>query len=411
MKSQNAFFKKALVVFLSLLFALFLLEFVSFLILKSKNLSLGNSSERHMVSAFRGHELNPEYWRRDDTQGKRIHSPDGFRRDQAVKPQKGEKTLRIFILGGSALYGLGSGGIYPFHRSLSNQETISFWLEKLINQEFEEQKSRYRVEVINCGVVGYQTFQHLMYFLETIYEYRPDFLLFFDGHNDFYISKADFNPMKKYGYSSRLISKSFNQRSLFFSLFSLSRFFGRWSHFSKVLEEVMEDYWEKYEACPTDSALEASPLDPKLPSFLDLYEKVAKNTFLRIYQIFSLLSSEYGFSWRVFLQPEIVFEDQKKLSSNDRKLQEITVKGISQEKVEKMKTIRKFLPELMKKNGIPFSDLGEIAIGADSENHLYLDYCHLSVEGSKAVAQQIFQEISGEVQKRVTSSVLEKTDP
>lgn len=70
---------------------------------KMRDNALGNVSERHLYSSIRSHKLNPSYQRRLDTEGRLIHSSDGFRRDEPIVKEKPQGTFRIFVMGGSAL--------------------------------------------------------------------------------------------------------------------------------------------------------------------------------------------------------------------------------------------------------------------------------------------------------------------
>ncbi|HEX2479947.1 MAG TPA: hypothetical protein VHK45_11760, partial [Geminicoccaceae bacterium] len=51
-----------------------LFEGAAFLVVKAYDNELGNSPQRHLYSAVRGHELNPGYRRDFDTGGRLIHS-------------------------------------------------------------------------------------------------------------------------------------------------------------------------------------------------------------------------------------------------------------------------------------------------------------------------------------------------
>ena len=106
----------------------------------------GNSSQRHLYSAVRGHELNPGYQRAFDTGSHLIHSAQGFRRDDLIELAKPAGVFRVFVLGGSALYGIGvqSGTTYPVHPTLANDQTITFFLERELNARCAQQASTFR---------------------------------------------------------------------------------------------------------------------------------------------------------------------------------------------------------------------------------------------------------------------------
>jgi hypothetical protein len=128
-----------------------MLEGAAWVVVTWSDHALGNQSERFLFSPIRGHELNPEYRRAYDTQNRKIHSPQGFRRDGVVSVAKPPHTFRIVALGGSALYGEGmeSEGLYPRHRALFNDETVAAVLERDLNERLNQVGLDLDVEVIN----------------------------------------------------------------------------------------------------------------------------------------------------------------------------------------------------------------------------------------------------------------------
>ena len=230
-----------------------LFEGAAFLLVKAYDNELGNSSQRHLYSAVRGHELNPGYQRAFDTGGHLIHSAQGFRRDDLIEMAKPAGVFRVFVLGGSALYGIGvqSGTTYPVHPTLANDQTITFFLERELNARVRAAGLNVQIEVVNAGVTAYQTFHHVLYFYETLYEYQPDLLLFFDGHNDFYnVDRA--NPIKAYSYSAAAMVPALNQRRPWFTLYVTSRALGEYSYAFKVLEKLSMAMFEKSRGSPPE---------------------------------------------------------------------------------------------------------------------------------------------------------------
>ena len=185
---MTSMFRKSVFLILFLGFIMFSAEGFSYLVVTQYfNSDFGRKAERHLYAPLRGHRLNPEYQRPDDTDNLLIHSEQGFRRDGLVSLEKPDNSVRIFVLGGSALYGIGSRGsrTYPEHRTLLNDETIPHFLEIGLNDSLSDSLGNPNIEVINAGVTAYHTFQDFLYVYETLHEYDPDIVLFFDGHNDF----------------------------------------------------------------------------------------------------------------------------------------------------------------------------------------------------------------------------------
>ena len=206
-----------------------LLELSAYFIIKYTRVTPSlNVNDQHLFSPYRGHELNPGYRTAGFARGREeesslLHSPDGFRTDELVPRDKGENTIRIIAMGASTLYGIGAGDPYPYHPALENDETITYLLERRLNEYLRQASSRTRVEVINAGVIAYQTFQHLLYLNERLLDYKPDLVVFLDGHNDFYIAKEDYNHWLSYGYSSRQMVHLVNEPTLFVSTYMTSK--------------------------------------------------------------------------------------------------------------------------------------------------------------------------------------------
>ena len=94
-----------------------------------------------------------------------------------------------------------------------------------------------------------------------------------------------------------------------------------------------------------------------------------------------------GFEIVVFLQPELVLEDQRLLGDADRQLQDITNRHTENpESAGRWRTIRQLIGPIFEKNGIEFRDVATFGRGVSSSEQLYIDYCHLTPTGSKQLA-------------------------
>ena len=388
-----------------------LFEAAAFVVVKAYDNDLGNSSQRHLYSAVRGHELNPSYRRNFDTGGRLIHSAQGFRRDGLIDMAKPAGVFRIFVLGGSALYGIGvqGGSTYPLHPTLANDETVTFFLERDLNARVRAAGLDVQVEVVNAGVTAYQTFHHVLYFYETLYEYQPDMLLFLDGHNDFYnVDRA--NQIKAYSYSAASMVPALNQRRPWFTLYVASRALGEYSHAFKVLEKLSLAMFEKAEARPQNSGQSS-----RLPEgdFDEELRQAASAGFLRNYHLIDAFAQYYGFDYHVFLQPEIVFEDPHRLAPRNAAVQAITERLYGNERVEIMRRARTVFPELFGTRRVPYTDIGSLAQGTGEREQLYIDYCHLTPAGARRVAERMLPAVLDKILERLApeSDFLARTGP
>ncbi len=86
-----------------------------------------------------------------------------LRESRAISYEKPRGTFRILCLGDSILFGPG----------VEYQETFSYQLEKLLNQNFSNRK----FEVINAAVSGWSPVEYLTYFRREGFKFFPDLVL------------------------------------------------------------------------------------------------------------------------------------------------------------------------------------------------------------------------------------------
>jgi lysophospholipase L1-like esterase len=355
-------------------------------------------AERHLYSPYRGHELNPLFNTRNNTDGRKIHSSDGFRRDTPVSKTKPPKTIRIFAMGASTLYGLGTwGGVYPNHRDLFNDELTTAYLENALNQRLAQEGSEWHVEVINTAVIAYHTFQQLVYLNEKLLSYSPDIVINIEGHNDFYIADPNYEPWQMYPYSSAALMEVINERDFFTALHFTVR--------ALAAHSALAAQVEKRITRPLFDArlnqLRTFKLDVDESNLVQDFPKTARKTFIRTLWQINRLGELEDFKHIVYLQPEIVLENGDDLSPSDRNIRKITVDNLTHSPVF-MQRIHAMLPELFHQYGIPFQDVSRLGTPGTHEN-LYLDYCHLTPEGSQRLARNIYPTLLKALHERIAA--------
>ncbi|HOL46619.1 MAG TPA: hypothetical protein PK189_00370 [bacterium] len=377
-------FKKNFLFLIVLFFLLILsLEIISFICCKFLGIEKKNkNTQRHLYHPYRGHQLNPDYKRKDDTNNEKIHTSKGFRQFEDIPYEKPIDEYRIIFMGGSAAYGIGSGSPYPFHTSLKNNETISFYIEQLLNKDLAPVINK-KIKVLNAAVTAYQTFQHLIYINEILYKYSPDLVIFFDGNNDFYFCNPEFNHFLDYQYSSIKLISSFNNKDLTFSFYSLTNSLSKYSFFFTLLSKISQKIWEQSQQFIDKTQI------IKEPDFYSNYEKTAINTYIKAYKQIETLANIYKFKMIVCLQPQIIFEDPKQLNEYDLNNYQITIKNLKND-LNDLFQIRSFIFKVFDKYfpSLPFLDLSKLIDSKYKEN-IYLDYCYLSPFGAKKSAEKI----------------------
>ena len=94
----------------------------------------------------------------------------GFRGEEfsEIKPKE---TYRIFLIGGSQMFGTGA---------TSDITTIPGYLSQYI----EQQNYAFSIEVINAGLKGVDSHKELLLLQNMIIDFSPDMVIVYDGLND-----------------------------------------------------------------------------------------------------------------------------------------------------------------------------------------------------------------------------------
>jgi len=102
-------------------------------------------------------------------------NPLGFRDERQSYATKPDRTVRIFITGGSTAWGSGAS---------SQKRTISYLLEQVLNERLGGLSTGYKYEVINTAFPAWSTTQEKLLIQQRLIDMRPDVILMFSGNND-----------------------------------------------------------------------------------------------------------------------------------------------------------------------------------------------------------------------------------
>lgn len=337
----------------------------------------------HRYNTYRVFELNPSH---------ALHSPDGFRSSRAVAVQKPAGVYRIFLMGGSTVYGMGSGSPFAQKPPLTNSQTIDRFIEERLNAELTRRGIAGRAEVINAGLTNYNTYLEFVYVLERLHRYEPDLLVHLDGTNDFFNLLEGYDHLADLWFSYKEVADLLNQRDLTFGLFALSRALSDHSYLFRALSYALE---ARINRISSDHFVARSRAAIPLSRIEQAYPGYARDSFLRCYRMIGTLGAQYGFQISVFLQPYVTFERDENLSLEDLETKRTTVKLLRDRNwaPEARERARPLLPALFAESRIPFTDLGDIGSPSTRRIDLYYDYCHLTPNGSRVVGFRIAQEI------------------
>jgi lysophospholipase L1-like esterase len=331
-------------------------------------------AESHLLPNYRGeewarkhfteyYELQADYapyygWRRQAYGGETINLDErGLRRTYRAEGTPAERTIAFF--GGSTTWGTGADD------------------DRTIPSEFIKLNPEYAGH--NFGETGYVAHQSLNVFLERYFEgFRPDVVVFYDGVNDVWNKcRRELGP---YSHSREVTIRtalheagSGNAESFVLTVLPIRNLVEK---VTRVLTNEKRSEASFYDCHQ----------DPKKA------EQVAR-VLLSDWLIVKNLVESYGGTFVPILQPVIYFSDTKtdhlKLSEA-MKWQYETLYPLIIELID-----REF-PEL----AANFMDLRD---ALDRDEYFYIDWCHLSPNGNKLVAERISQGIAARTGKALAA--------
>jgi lysophospholipase L1-like esterase len=323
------------------------------------------------------------------------HNSQGFRRQSDLALVKPPNTIRVFIVGGSVTYGAES--LYPEiedHSRPTNRETIDFYLEQKLNTAFPQR----HWEVINAGVKGYLLHQDLALLLSEILRYQPDYVISLDGVND--LSSLLRAPPHYDPYLQPELLPEFDRLANPRSLDSVQIFFATWLRNTSVLFREFQDWLRRTSAIHRRqksfstrpaAPLELAGLSPEQKVQFTIGESQLDTYLVQVRHIHAILT-QHGIGDLFALQPFLNLT-RKQPAGNERRL-----RGYVQ-KVEGplfVFGLTALYPELSHrlsedaaKQGYRFLDLTNIFDSATTQT--FTDYCHLTSEGDRIIADELFE--------------------
>jgi lysophospholipase L1-like esterase len=294
------------------------------------------------------------YWRYKSRNGNNINiNEEGLRLTiQAGPNNTTSPTVRIFMFGGSTLFGTGARD--------------AFTIPSLFAKELY--KKGIRTEVTNYGQSGYVTTQEVLDLIKELQQGNiPDAVIFYDGVNDVYSAYQN--------QKSGLPQNESNRRREF--------------NISKSLPIAFDNFLYALSQSSKLAALLTSPFNSRKENNLyesitinDLAAETAKIYFNNI-RIVKALSIEYNFKMAFYWQPTI-FEKP-----------EIT----EYEKLER--TREKATEPLFKEVYRLVSNHNRIKYFYNLDNifnniktPIFIDFCHISEEGNLIVAKEMANNFS-----------------
>jgi len=310
------------------------------------------------------------------------HNAQGFRHRGDVSKDKSPGTYRVFIMGGSTGYGLQSlsAAAQKQFPVITNEETIDHYLQLYLNREV----SGGRVEVINAAITSQQSHHHLIYLNQTVLKYRPDMVIFIDGFNDYYTYWKNFDQFRDYAYQQRaqtfLLEPTMN---------AWAEYTGWWlfrkSHFIHVAARTLRPIGVKI------MSIGGERFRIDVEEALWNLQENADNNFVKMVERNALILRNENITPIFTLQPEIVLRQSKPFTDLEKEIfkEMDTVWEINyvEYKNKARPIVVEKLAKATAKAGALFLDLTDIYGGM--QETAYTDYCHLTPEGNKWLAEYL----------------------
>ena len=362
--------------------------YLSFLAANPRPLALRNIPW-HVYEPYRNHALGPGW----NFKGM-VHNRQGFRRTTDVSRIKPVNSYRIFLMGGSAAYGLSSAPPFP-PAVITNEQTIDYKLEQLLRPLFPDR----HIEVINAAATAYWTHHHLIYLHEVLLDYNPDLIIFLDGINDYYHTTPQHRQFLSYKYSMTLKTEELNHPRLMHVLHMFLGWGKQYSHALFVINEIA-DRLLRWNEPPDDSNLDEAVRPEDLnAAFAERYTAIAKRTWVRTLRSILLLLNDQGMAAITSLQPELIFSQTHAMGAGDLRLQHLELTRRApyyKERKEFLKPItRQLAADTARELGATFVDLTDVF---DDHDQYFVDYCHLSEAGAERLAERLLPSVKAQIE-------------
>ncbi|MBK9307123.1 MAG: SGNH/GDSL hydrolase family protein [Nitrospira sp.] len=364
---------------LALCFSVGCLELLSYAYLRAAEGYDGHHLMMHQFDDYKNIHPTPYY---RDTRGV-THNGQGFRRAEDVSLAKPPNTYRIFLMGGSTAYGLGSlspkGHLkYPV---LGNNETIDHYVEEFLDRNIPSR----RFEVVNAGIPSHSSHHHLIYLNQTILKYHPDMIIFLDGTNDYYPWEKGYDQFRDYPY--REWSHLYLDEPSFKAWISYTGFWlYRKSHLVYLAGKKLRPLWSTIKNVSPQPRRELD-VDDALRNL----EENAETNFIRMVERNGLVLRHEGVVPVFALQPDLLFDQHKVLTEFEQDLLAEFINGkpvnYRQFKNRARPMVTEKLRQVTADLGASFVDLTDIFGGVKED--AFTDDCHLTALANKTVAEYI----------------------
>jgi lysophospholipase L1-like esterase len=366
-----------------------------------------------------GHSFRTSAIKSDRSEPDPVLDEHGFLHDTPITREKPPGTFRIFLMGGSTAFGAGQNiryhtvhaypdGLYAYPSSIAGR----------LQGFLQTHNPAVHYEVINAAGYERRIHQSLIQYIETLSQFQPDLIINLDGMNDVYslVTGTPFADVEQHlPFYVQLYEGQHSLLKYSSTYYVLSTAYSKWVNRQRSAEPAPTNSAPTNAASPSSGATLSAGENSGHAYYersKDRYHKNAERLLQIVRQYFAVLKADHTPSVFV-LQPLLNRKKENKhLSEIERELAEVMVPvgpdtggSVDQCALLLSYFYDDFLSDALRKTakefGVPYVDLNaEIAsIGSDVE--FYTDYCHLTPEGNRRVAEILGRAIlAGDVAKR-----------
>jgi lysophospholipase L1-like esterase len=302
------------------------------------------------------------YWRRLPRQGTELNiTPEGLRKTiNGAAPA--DKPTKVFMFGGSTLWGLGAG----------DKDTIPSAFAR------EVARNRINCEVVNYGQYAYVSTQGVVELMMQLQQGNiPDVVVFYDGTNDTFgafqlgvpgLPHDEIYREKEFGLLRRPELYTVATQSAIRNLATV-----------RFLDGTLKRFGWRRDAIQAVSMEHAKPMADKKA----LARAVAQTYFNNV-KLVQTLSQTYGFKCVFYWQP-VLFTKPHRTEYEQRSLEMDNYPGMKEFYLDTYAALQQCAADLPK--DLAFHDLS--AIFRDVREPIFVDFNHMGDKGNNIIARRM----------------------
>ena len=335
---------------------------------------------------YRGHGFVADLQTHDSINHDRVTSNDSGLREKTSIKRKPDGVMRILILGGSAIFGVGS----------ADDKTVPAQLQVMLDTHLASRplKGTDRIEVINAGQGWYNSTQELIFLSTELVLYEPDLVIVIDGYNDAHHTRVWRVRPPSNAVVTRQIHRQLRMQEHLGKLRWIDSL-GMVLESSNILSRITASQNVIGLRGNRESTTHVSSKSLKLDETSDR-EAVLNVMMHRLVMNWTLmhrLTNSFQCRSLFALQPCMFAKDQ--LSEKEK--QWVASKPFSEDMRKVWTDLQRYIEAQAKNLHLPVFDADRLV--SDSPNHLLIDYCHMTPAGNKMLAEAIFERVKVELER------------